>query len=130
MADVEKILRLVAEGALTAEEADEILSATRPIEQPASPPAAPQGPAYSSVNGSSAESKSSRHLRIEVTERGRRVVNLRVPVNVAAWASHLLPGLSDENAARIRTAIDTGSRGPILEVNDDEGATRVLIVSE
>lgn len=122
MPDVEKILRLVAEGALTAEEADEILSATRPLEQPASPPAAPQGP--------SSDQKPSRHLRIEVTERGRQVVNLRVPVNVAAWASHLLPGLSDENAQRIRSAIDTGSRGPILEVNDDDGATRVLIVSE
>ncbi|HUR16896.1 MAG TPA: hypothetical protein VMZ33_06400 [Candidatus Limnocylindrales bacterium] len=122
MPDVEKILRLVAEGTLTAEEADEILSALRPAEQPASPPAAPQG--------TSTDQKQSRHLRIEVTERGRQVVNLRVPVNVAAWASHLLPGLSDENAQRIRSAIDTGSRGPILEVNDDDGATRVLIVSE
>ena len=123
MPDVEKILRLVSEGVLTADEADEILSATHAsAEQPASPPAAPQG--------LSADQKPSRHLRIEVTERGRRVVNLRVPVNVAAWASHLLPGLSDESAARIRTAIDTGSRGPILEVNDDDGATRVLVVSE
>ena len=136
MPDVDKILRLVAEGTLTAEEADEILTATHAnrgddahafAEQPESPPAAPQAPGMSAAEPGSA---SSRHLRIEVTEAGRRVVNLRVPVNVAAWASHFLPGLSDENAARIRTAIDDGSRGPILEVNDDDGATRVLIVSE
>ncbi len=131
MPDVEKILRLVADGVLTAEEADEILTATGAgAEQPASPPAAPHAPVYGQGGSTSGEPQSSRHLRIEVTEAGRRFVNLRVPVNVAAWASHLLPGLSDENAARIRSAIDTGSRGPILEVNDDDGATRVLIVSE
>ncbi len=128
MPDVEKILRLVAEGVLTAEEADEILSATRSpsaTEQPDSPPTAPVG-----GGDASTATSAQRHLRIEVTEAGRRVVNLRVPVNVAAWASHLLPGLSDENASRIRGAIESGSRGPILEVNDDDGATRVLIVSE
>jgi len=69
-----------------------------------------------------------RHLRIQVTERGRSVVNLRVPMNIAGWASAYIPGLSDENADRIRSAINSGSRGPIIDIGD--GDDRVLITSE
>ena len=69
-----------------------------------------------------------RHLRIEVTEKGRRVVNLRVPVNIAGWASTFLPGLSDQHSDRIRGAIQSGTRGPILDIGDDDD--RVVITSE
>ena len=125
MADVAKILNLVAEGALTPEEADEILTAlNRPAESeaPAEPVAQPgQGNRQAQQDGP-------RHLRIQVTERGRPVVNLRVPMNIAGWASAYIPGLSDENANRIRGAIASGVRGPIIDIGDDED--RVLITSE
>lgn len=122
MPDVEKILKLVAEGALTPEEADEILNAlnsARESEQgaaEAAPPQAQQGTAQP------------RHLRIQVTENGRPVVNMRVPMNIAGWASAYLPGLSEENADRIRNAINSGVRGPIIDIGD--GEDRVLITSE
>jgi hypothetical protein len=124
MADVEKILRLVAEGALTPEEADEILSALNAANEPGAPDSnaqQQQGAQHVSQNGP-------RHLRIQVTERGRPVVNLRVPMNIAGWASAYLPGLSDENAERIRGAIASGVRGPIIDIGD--GDDRVLITSE
>ncbi len=111
MADVDKILKLVAEGVLTPDEADQILSA---MEGPESPPI---------------RSGSGRHLRIEVSEGGRKVVNLRVPMNIAGWASAFLPGLSDDQANRIRGAMASGERGPLLDINGDDGS-RVLIVSE
>jgi hypothetical protein len=116
MPDVEKILKLVAEGALTPEEADEILAALNreAAEEPAE-----------QVEGAPGNA---RHLRVEVTEGGRRVVNLRVPVNVAGWASSFLPGLSDLDTDRIRGAIASGTRGTILDIGDDDG--RVLIVTE
>jgi len=122
MPDVEKILKLVAEGALTPEEADEILNALNAAHepeaaaQPTPPPSAQRMP------------DQPRHLRIQVTERGRAVVNLRVPMNIAGWASAYLPGLSEENADRIRSAIDSGVRGPIIDIGD--GDDRVLITSE
>lgn len=122
MPDVEKILKLVAEGALTPEEADEILNAlnsSREHEQ-ASAEAAP-------ASGARTQDQPG-HLRIQVTERGRAVVNLRVPMNIAGWASAYLPGLSDENADRIRSAINSGVRGPIIDIGD--GDDRVLITSE
>ena len=120
MVDVDKILKLVAEGVLTPDEADEILSAMagpdpQPSEAANEPPATKTG--------------ADRHLRIEVSEGGRKVVNLRVPMNIAGWASSFLPGLSDVHANRIRGAMASGERGPLLDINGDDGS-RVLIVSE
>jgi hypothetical protein len=119
MTDIDKILGLVAEGRLTPDEADEIISAlnSRTTDDP--PSASPQQ--------STRPSETPRHLRIEVTERGRRVINLRVPVNIAGWAS-FLPGLSDQDSDRIRGAIASGIRGAILDIGDDDD--RVLITSE
>jgi hypothetical protein len=123
VADVEKILRLVADGVLTPEEADEILSATaRPglsDQAAASDPGAPTPGAGNRA----------RHMRIEVREKGRQTVNLRVPMNLAAWANAFLPGLSDDDSERIRGAIASGTRGPILDVGSEDG-DRILITSE
>jgi hypothetical protein len=118
VADIDKILRLVSEGVLSPGEADEILSAT--TAEPGAETAA-AAPISSSTGG--------RHLRIEVTEGGRRVVNLRVPMNIAGWASSFLPGLSDDHTNRIRGAMASGERGPLLDINGEDGS-RVLIVSE
>lgn len=120
VADVDKILKLVAEGVLTPEEADEILSATA---DPESQPAQEIGETRHT------QSSTGRHLRIEVSEGGKKVVNLRVPMNIAGWASAFLPGLSDDQANRIRGAMASGERGPLLDINGDDGS-RVLIVSE
>jgi len=123
MADVAKILKLVADGVLTPEEADEILNALSASHDPV---AAPEPPAQAPQSRN--DQATPRHLRIQVTERGRAVVNLRVPMNIAGWASAYLPGLSEENADRIRSAIDSGIRGPIIDIGD--GDDRVLITSE
>jgi hypothetical protein len=116
VADVEKILKLVADGVLTPEEADEILSATHP-EPPRNEAAA------------TSETGGAHQLRIEVSEGGRRIVNLRVPINIAGLASAFLPGLSDEDADRIRNSIRSGIRGPIIDIGDADG-DRVQIISE
>ncbi len=117
MADVEKILKLVADGVLTPEEADEILSASKSAASPqSSETAAPPA-------------EESRRLRIEVIENGRRVVNLRVPINIAGLATAFLPGLSEQQAERIRSSIRTGLRGPIVDIGDESG-DRVLITTE
>jgi hypothetical protein len=128
MPDVEKILRLVEEGALTPDEADEILASLTADQSPNNPrPAAepPDRPASEAPP----DSEAARHLRVEITERGRRVVNLRVPVNVASFAAGFVPGLPDEAAERIRTSIRAGLRGPIVDIATDDG-DRVLIVNE
>jgi hypothetical protein len=124
MAYVETILALVAEGRLTAEQADEILRALDGAQ--ASEGLADEPPA---AEKSQSGGRDPRHLRIEVTDNGRRVVNLRVPLNIAGWASNFLPGLSDEDANRIRGAIASGARGTLVDIGDENG-DRVLIISE
>jgi len=133
MPDVEKILNLVAQGALTPQEADEILSALSAaqdaVEQRDNGQPAQQSQQPRQTRSEYTQSPGTpRHLRILVTERGRSVVNLRVPMNIAGWASAYLPGLSEENADRIRSAISSGERGPIIDIGD--GDDRVLITSE
>jgi hypothetical protein len=120
MPDVAKILNLVAEGKLSAQEADEILAALNAREAGAAP---------ESPSAGNTQPARTTHLRIEVTDGGRQVVNLRVPLNIAGWASSFLPGLSDQDSNRIRGAVESGTRGTILDVTDDDGS-RVLITSE
>ena len=121
MADVAKILGLVAEGKLSAQEADEILSALNSRDA--------QSADAEAAATASGEAKKSTHLRIEVTDGGKQVVNLRVPINIAGWASNFLPGLSDQDSDRIRGAVASGARGTILDVTDNDGS-RVTITSE
>ena len=112
MADIDTILGLVAEGKLSPEEADKVLAALDLTGATSAAPAA-----------------KTTHLRIEVTDGDRHVVNLRVPLNIAGWASSFLPGLSDQDSDRIRGAAESGSRGTILDITDNDGS-RVLITSE
>jgi hypothetical protein len=62
-----------------------------------------------------------RQLRIRVEEHGRTVVNLRVPLSVAETALNMVPGLAGEHAARVRAALEGGTIGPIIDVEDPDG---------
>jgi len=114
MPDVEKILKMVEQGALTADEADQILATLGPANRSSTRDDDPDKP---------------RHLRVEITEGGRRVVNLRVPLNLASVAAGFVPGLPEDAAERVRSAISAGQRGPIVDITTDDG-DRVLIVNE
>ena len=69
-------------------------------------------------------------MRVEVKERGRNVVNVRVPVALGQAAIGYVPGISASDAERIREALSLGLIGQILEVTDDEGDGSVRIVLE
>jgi hypothetical protein len=117
---VDRVLRLVAEGRLTAEEAGPIidaLAATPP--SPAEPPTTPEPP--------QPDDAPARALRVEVTERGRTVVNLRVPLALGRAALDRIPGISDITSERIREAIAAGVKGPIVAVEDDGDGVRISI---
>jgi hypothetical protein len=121
MPDIAKILRMVEEGALTAEEADQILATL------AGP--RPEATAPTAGEPATGDPDRARYLRVEITEGGRRVVNLRVPVNVASFAAGFVPGLPDDAAERIRQSIRDGLRGPVVDIASGDG-DRVLIVNE
>ena len=121
---LEAVLRLVADGRLSAEEAGPILDALE-ARGPAHDPADPDP-----VRGSAAPPAGGpgRALRVEVTEAGRKVVNLRVPLALGRAALQRIPGLSDATSERVREAIESGLTGPIVAVDDHDGdGVRILI---
>jgi hypothetical protein len=78
----------------------------------------------------SPETDRSRQLRVRVTERGRQVVNLRIPIGFVETALRFVPGLGGDQAERIREAVQAGAVGPILDVEDPDGEGGVLISVE
>lgn len=122
---LDDVLRLVADGVLTAEEAAPVIDALQA--------AGVVGDA-SDEEGADLPSRGSgdrpRILRIEVAEDGRKVVNLRVPLAIGRMGIDRIPGLSPENLSSIRQALAEGLTGPILAVDEDDDGNGVRIVLE
>jgi hypothetical protein len=147
--ELETVLRLVADGTLTPEQAAPIIDALTRAER-ATGQGADEGDddrhtgrhddrlhrrmerarrrverAYERAErhrSAGGEVKSgAHHLRIRVTERGRQVVNLRIPIGFVDTALGFVPGIGGEQSDRIREAVASGSIGPILDVEDPDG---------
>ena len=119
------VLRLVAEGRLTAGEAAPLLDA---LDADAS--GAGAGGAGGALGRADAGIGSAsggdgrgepRFARIEVVEGGRKAVNLRVPLSLGRRALSAIPGLSSADAAGLSDAISRGLSGPIVDIEDEDG---------
>jgi hypothetical protein len=116
---LDRVLRLVAEGRLTADEAGPILDALDDKSRAAE--AGPDRIADRPIDGPA------RALRIEVSESGRKVINLRVPLALGRAAISQIPGITEATSDRIREAIESGLKGSIVEVDEDDGGVRISI---
>jgi hypothetical protein len=116
---LERVLRLVADGRLTADEAAPILDALASRGRPTSPPPAAEDQATTASAGG--DRGGPRFARIQVLEGGRRVVDLRVPTSLGRFALGRVPGLSAEQINELQRAISSGIVGPLLEVEDTDG---------
>ncbi|OGO57073.1 MAG: hypothetical protein A2V85_17785 [Chloroflexi bacterium RBG_16_72_14] len=135
---LDQVLRLVAEGRLTAEEAAPILAALDERSTPRRERGEPPGgfgsnppPGYGAGAGAGADagaaSRGATTLRIEVRDGGRSVVNLRLPIAVGRFALDRVPGLSGDQVTRVREALSSGLRGPVLEVDDEGDGVRIVL---
>lgn len=115
--ELETVLRLVADGTLTPERATPIIEALTRAEQ-----------AHSRAQEPAADGRR-RQLRIRVTEHGRQVVNLRIPIGFIDTALKFVPGIGGDQGERIRDAVRAGALGPIVDVEDPDGGG-VLITLE
>ena len=126
--ELQVVLRMVAEGHLSPEEAAPVIEALTRREKPA--PALGEGVAEDA--GAAAvepgASAGGRQIRIRVSERGRQVVNLRIPLAFADMALRMVPGLGQEQTQRIRAAVGSGARGAILDVEDEDGDSVLISV--
>jgi hypothetical protein len=153
--ELETILRLVADGTLSPEEAGPIIEALTRAERAAEPDGVEHVGHHAERARRHAERLArhagrverhvaraearvdeamgqahGRQLRIRVTERGRQVVNLRIPIGFVDAALRFVPGLGGDQASRIRDAVRAGVVGPILDVEDPDGQGGVLISVE
>jgi hypothetical protein len=131
---LDTLLRLVAEGRLTADEAARLIDA---LQGPAAragldgeaPSAGTAREGLSTDAGSRGQGRPTM-LRIEVSEAGRRVVNLRVPLSLGRMALDHVPGLSTDNITRIREALAQGMTGSLLVVDEGDAGDGVRIILE
>lgn len=124
---LEAVLRMVEEGRLTAEEAASILAALEGRPEPGDgPDRADERPDSRPVG--SAGKDGGRWVKVEVSDGGRTVVNLKLPASLGEAAMGRIPGLADDEMTRIREALRTGLRGEILRVLDADGSgVRILV---
>jgi hypothetical protein len=128
--ELETILRLVADGHLKAADAAPIIEMLQratvdtPDGEPG--PRAADGE-QATPRGESPDRPGGRRLRVEVTEEGRQVVNLRIPLGLASLAVDRVPGLPGQYRESIRSAVRAGLSGPIVDVGDDEDRVRVIL---
>jgi hypothetical protein len=135
---LDTLLGLVADGHLTADEAAPLIDAlqgrtARSTTADASTDA--DGAAGSTRSPGSAEADGLDRgrptaVRIEVSEGGRKVVNLRVPLNLGRMALDHVPGLSTDNITRIREALEQGFTGSLLVVDEGDAGDGVRIILE
>jgi hypothetical protein len=127
-AAIARVLALVAEGRLTAEEAAPILDALDP-----EGPTAPRGAAPADQPGGHGRAAGPgtagpRFARVEVREGGRTSVDLRVPLSLGHRALGMIPGLSSAQAAEINEAVSRGLTGPVVDIQDDDGGgVRIIL---
>ena len=124
---MDRILRLVADGRLTAAEAGPILDALGQRERSGVSDTASAGSSSGQGSKASSDGSPARAIRIEVRESGRQVVKLRVPLALGRGALDRIPGLSESLTDRVREAIATGVKGSIVDVDDEGGGVRIII---
>ena len=119
-----KILKLIEEGKISAEDGAKLLAALAESRKPPTPP--PMG-------GPGGEA---RWFRVRVTDlrTGKPKVNVNIPmglVNVGIkMGARFAPGLESDQMEMIADALKSGATGKIIEVTDEEDGELVEIFVE
>ncbi len=122
---LDRVLQLVAEGKLSADDAAPILAA---LDRKSGPDPGPGMAPAADTETVRAPAQTPRFARVEVRERGRRVVDLRVPISLGRFALSRVPGLSTQQIAEVEEAVTSGAHGPILDVEDEDGdGVRIIL---
>jgi hypothetical protein len=119
-----QILKMVADGNISAEDGAKLLSALEPEGKKPKPPSAVSSPS------------APRWFRVRVTdlETGKNKVNVNLPMSLVdvgtRMGARFAPELEDVDFHTIIDQIKAGAQGKIIEVEDAEGGERVEIYVE
>jgi hypothetical protein len=123
-----EILELVADGRLSAAEAAPIIDALEALDAEVGPIDEPSpGPDAESGSRPDRERTTATSIRIEITEHGRKIVNLRVPVSLGRMALDRIPGMTGNNADIVRQALAEGRSGTLVHIDDDGDGVRIAL---
>jgi hypothetical protein len=126
--ELQVILRMVAEGHLSPDEAAPVIEALTRRQKPASAFGEGRADDSGAAAVEPAAAGGGRQIHIRVSEHGRQVVNLRIPLAFAEMALRMVPGLGQEQSQRIRAAVGSGATGAILDVEDEDGDSVLISV--
>ena len=134
---LDTLLGLVADGRLTADEAAPLIDALQGSTTRSAGDASTDADAAAASTRSAGSPEADgldrgrpTAVRIEVSEGGRKVVNLRVPLSLGRMALDHVPGLSTDNITRIREALEQGFTGSLLVVDEGDAGDGVRIILE
>ena len=117
-----RILQMIQEGKITAEEGAKLLEALGKTRKPPVPPLPPRPPG-----------RDTRLLRVRITDlkTGKTKVNVNIPmglVNVGVrLGARFMPTSADVDFDEIMTAIDEGTSGKVVDVEDVESGEHVEV---
>jgi hypothetical protein len=117
-----KILNMISEGKITAQEGAQLLNALRSPERRGAP--------------SSVGAEGARYLRVRVSDSrsGRVKANINIPVSLLHVAVRIgakfAPELEGLDFAEVMQIIGQGARGKVIDVTDEEDNERVEIFAE
>jgi len=121
-----KILKLIEEGKISAEEGAKLLAALSGPRRPPSPPG-PRGPGMPG---------SARWLRIRVTDirTGRSKAAVQIPLALVdagmKIGAHFAPEVEGVDMSNVMDALRSGVTGKIIDVTDEEDGEHVEIFVE
>ncbi len=120
-----RILQMIQEGKITAEEGAKLLEALGKSKKPPVPPVPPRPP--------HPLGRDARLLRVRITdlETGKTKVNVNIPmglVNVGIrLGARFMPTSADVDFDEIMAAIDAGTTGKVVDVEEVEEGERVEV---
>lgn len=117
-----KVLQMVEEGKLSPEDGARLLSALGQGEEPEAEPS----------SAAPASDASGRTLRVRVSNvsTGKQKVAVNIPLGLVDFGLRFVPSNDKFDAAALRSAIQSGITGRIVEVMDDEKGERVEVFIE
>lgn len=131
-----KILKMVAEGKITAEEADQLLEALEESERVpgTSRPGIPPMPSAPEMPPAPGRKPRWLHVRVTDTNTGRTRVNVRLPVSMIniglKMGSKFAPEVDGLNMDELMRMIESGEIGQIVDVTDEEDGEHVEVYLE
>jgi hypothetical protein len=118
-----KILRMIQEGKITAEEGIQLMDALEKDPTPSTPP-----------SGAGGKSGRWMHVRITDTTTGKTRVDLRLPINLVnagmKMGARFSPGVESMDLGQILQQANTGETGQVVDVFDEDDGEHVEIFIE